>query len=185
MAEAWPVETDTSSMVVPQRPIADDLLNCYERYHYPLFPILHMPTFRKTYERHWETQRCGQFESLAAEAAFYATLNIVFAVGCLNNSKCEPRLKLPTADTFYRRARALLPLDALDIPSLEAVQCLLLITSYLTYTKYSNRCCNTLSVAIRVAQTLGLDVDIGSSSHKQLRKEMGRRVWHHCLTLER
>lgn len=184
---ALSVETEKSFMVVPKRATADDLLNCYEKYVYPLFPILHMPTFRASYGRLWEPERQGHslFDNLAEETTFWATINIVFALGCLNNSSVEPPLKLRTADGFYRRARVLLPLDALDIPSLEVVQCLLLTTSYLSFTKYSNRCYNTLAVAMRVAQTLGLHVDVESSSTNQLRREMNRRVWYHCLTLER
>ena len=182
---AWPVETDTLSMVVPQRAMADDFLDSYEKHIHPLFPILHMPTFRESYKRLWQPQTGGQFESLVGEATFYATLNIVFALGCLNNSKVEPRLKLRTADSFYRRARVLLPLDALDIPSLEVVQCLLLTTNYLSFTRYSNRCCNTLAVAIRIAQALGLHMDVESPSSNKLKREISRRVWHHCLTLER
>jgi hypothetical protein len=179
------VETDTSFMVVPKRAVADDLLDCYENYVYPLFPILHMPSFRKSYDSVWERQRQSHFQSLQAEVTFYATLNIVFALGCLSNSKVEQRLKLRTADAFYRRARALLPLDALDVPSLGVVQSLLLTASYLSFTKYSHRCCNTLAVAIRVAHALGLHMDIKSSSSNQLEREMNRRVWHHCLVLER
>ncbi len=183
--DTWPVETDISAMVVPKRAIADDLFECYEKFVCPVFPILHMPTFRKIYERLWVPSRQGHFETLATEATFYATLNIVFALGCLANSKVEPRLKLRTADSFYRRARALLPLDTLDVPTLEVVQCFLLTTTYLSYTKYSNRCCNTLAVATRVAQTLGLHMDVEASSGNQLKREMSRRTWHHCLMLER
>lgn len=176
-SDAWPVETDTSSMVVPKRATADDLLDCYEKFVYPLFPILHMPTFRESYEHLWEPRRQSQFETSAEEATFHATLNIVFALGCINNSKIEPHLKLPTAGNFYRRARKLLPLDALDVPSLRVAQYLLLTANYLSFTKYSNRCCNTLAVAIQVAQTLGLHMDVESSSNNQLRREMSRRVW--------
>lgn len=173
-------------MVVPQRSIADGLLDCYEKNVYPLFPILHMPSFLRRYQCVWDPQQQqDQRDDLAAEATFYATLNMVFALGCLNSSKYDAHLKLPTAECFYRRARALLPLDALDTPSLGVVQCLLLTTNYLTFTKYSNRCCNTLAVAIRVAQTLGLHVDVYASSSSQLKREMSRRVWHLCLTMER
>lgn len=183
-AHAWTVETDTTAMVVPKRAVADDLLECYERYYFPLFPILHMPAFRQRYARLWEPRRKSQDEDLALQATFYATLNIVFALGCLNNSKVEPSLKLRTSDSFYRRARVILPLDALDVASLEVVQYLLLTTNYLTYTKYSSRSWNTLGMAIRIAQTLRLHVDAESSSN-QLKREMGRRVWYHCVTLER
>lgn len=181
------VETDTSCMVVPQRSIADGLVDCYEKNVYPLFPILHMPSFRQRYQYVWNSRSRNARESddLAAEATFYATLNMVFALGCLNSSKYEAHLKLPTAECFYRRSRALLPLDALDFPSLEVVQFLLLTTNYLTFTKYSHRCCNTLAVAIRVAQTIRLHVDVNSSSKSQLKREMGRRIWHLCLTMDR
>ncbi|KID82385.1 Transcription factor, fungi [Metarhizium guizhouense ARSEF 977] len=182
---AWLVETDTSSMVVPKRATADELIDCYERFVYPLFPILHLPSFRASYMCLWEPERPGPWETLAMEATFYATLNIVFALGCINNSNVEPHLKLRTAESFYRRARTLMPLDALDSPSLEVGQYLLLTTHYLSFTKYSHRCDNTLAVAIRVSQTLGLHVDKESSSKSQLRREMSRRVWHLCITMER
>lgn len=181
---AWTIETDTTAMVIPRRAVADDLLECYERYYFHLFPILHMPAFRQRYARLWEPRGGSEHENLASEATFHATLNIVFALGCLNNSKVEPPLKLRTSDSFYRRARVILPLDALDVPSLEVVQYLLLTTNYLTYTKYSSRCWNTMGVAIRIAQMLRLHMDIESSSN-QLKREMGRRVWYHCVTLER
>lgn len=184
-ADQWPPETDTSSMVVPKRTIADHLVSCYEKFVYPLLPILHMPTFRRKYEHLWTPQGRSPSETLAAEATFHATLNIVFALGCINNSDVEPYLKLRTAEGFYRRSRLIMPLDALDNPSLEVVQYLLLTTNYLTFTKYLQRCCNTLAVAIRVAQTLGLHRDAESSSGNQLRREMSRRTWHLCITLER
>lgn len=183
-ANSWTIETDTTAMVVPNRAVADDLLDCYETYYGPLFPILHMPTFRESYRRLWEPKRETQRQDLTSEAIFHATLNIVFALGCLNNSKFEPALKLRTGDSFYRRARAILPLDALDVPSLGVVQYLLLTTNYLTYTKYSSRCWNVLGVAIRVAQALRLHMDVEASSD-QLKREMSRRVWYHCVTLER
>lgn len=85
--EPWSVETNTSFMVVPKRAVADDLLDCYEKHVYPLFPVLHMPTFRENYERLWKPPRLARIQSLAEEATFCATLNIVLALGCLNNSK--------------------------------------------------------------------------------------------------
>ncbi|KAI3323551.1 putative transcriptional regulatory protein [Xylariaceae sp. AK1471] len=180
-----PVETDMTSMVVPRRAVADDLLECYERLVYPLFPILHMPTFRKSYMSLWDSEKPSQFKNLAAEATFHASLNIVFALGSLNSLKTESCLKLRTAEVFYRRARKIMPLDALDSVSLGVVQYLLLTTTYLSFTKYVNRCWNTLAVAMRVSHTLGLHMDVESSSQNQLRREMSRRLWHICLALER
>ncbi|KAM0251441.1 hypothetical protein ACHAQJ_008192 [Trichoderma viride] len=184
-ADNWLIETDTSAIVVPDKATADELVLCYEQYVYPLFPLLHMPTFRESYELLWQPQGQAQFESLASKVTFCGVLNIVFALGCLNNSHIERQLKLRTADKFYQRTRALLPLDALDVPSIGVVQCLLLTTIYLSCTKYSHRCCNTLAVAIRVAHTLGLHMTVEPTSSNQLAREMSARVWYHCITLER
>lgn len=179
----WPIETDISSMVIPAREVSDCLVNCYESFVYPLFPMLHMPTFRRHYNALWEPER--QFESPAAEATFHATLNAVFSLGCLNCDRIEPRLRMRMSDDFYGRARMILPLDALDYPSLGVVHYLLLTAQYLSYTKYSNRFHHVIAVAFRVSQTLGLHKDAESSSDNQLKREMSRRTWHHCLTLER
>lgn len=168
--------TYASSMVVPKRAIAEDLLNHYEQYVYPLFPILHMPTFRQSYESLWESQRRTHSQSSATEATLHATLNTALALGCLIHSNVKPQLKLRTADAFYQRARVLWPLDALDVPSLGVVQCLLLTVNYLSFPKYSNGCRNTLAVAIRVAQTLGLHMDVEAYPGNQLKREMSRRV---------
>jgi hypothetical protein len=181
------IETDTGSMVVPTRSVADDLLECYERLVYPLFPVLHMPTFRRCYVSLWEPQKKAGplFKNLAEEATFHASLNMVFALGHLNNPKAASRYRLRTADVFYRRSRKIMPLDAVDNLSLDVVQFLQLSTIYLTSTKYINRCWNTLAVALRVAQALGLHLDAELSSGSQLKREMSRRVWHMCLVLER
>jgi hypothetical protein len=91
-------------MVVPKGATADDFLDCHEKYTYPLFSIMHMPTFRESYKSLWQPQTQGQFESSTGGATFYAILNVVLALGCLNNSKAEPRIKLRRANSFYRRA---------------------------------------------------------------------------------
>ncbi|KAI0427793.1 putative transcriptional regulatory protein [Xylaria sp. FL1042] len=183
--DSLPVETDPLSMVVPERATSDVLLDSYEQLVYPLFPILHMPTFRSCYEHLWESPPRDRFKTPAEEVVFHATLNIVFALGCINDSITESHLKMRTADCFYRRARRILSLDALDHLSLGVAQYLLLTSTYFSYTKYASRCCNTLAVAIRVCLSLNLQADVDSCSSNQLNREMSRRVWHICLTLER
>ncbi|VTT58333.1 unnamed protein product [Fusarium fujikuroi] len=169
-----------SQVVLPSREVADDFIECYERLVYPMFPVLHMPSFKARYLRVWESPSNDQ----ALDTTFAASLNIVFALGCLNSSNTEPSLILSTAETFYERSRSILPLDSLDRPSIEVVQYLLLTGNYLSFTKYSHRYCNTLAMAIQVAQT----IDLHRADHdttSQLQREMGRRVWHLCLTMQR
>jgi len=78
-----------------------------------------------------------------------------------------------------------MPLGALDIFSIELVQLLLLTTLHLHSTKYANRCWNTLGLAIRVAQGLGLPWDMPSRRESQVAREMRRRVWYNCVILDR
>ncbi|SCV36739.1 related to transcription activator protein acu-15 [Fusarium fujikuroi] len=168
-----------SQVVLPSREVADDFIECYERLVYPMFSVLHMPSFKARYLRVWESPSNDQ----ALDTTFAASLNIVFALGCLNSSNTEPSLILSTAETFYERSRSILPLDSLDRPSIEVVQYLLLTGNYLSFTKYSHRYCNTLAMAIQVAQT----IDLHRADHdttSQLQREMGRRVWHLCLTMQ-
>ncbi|GKU22388.1 unnamed protein product [Fusarium langsethiae] len=166
---------------LPPREIADDFVDCYERMVYPMFPVLHLPTFKKRYFQLWEQASSAS----AVDTVFEATINMVFALGCVNSSKIESSVILKTASTFYERTRVIMPLDSLDIPSIEVVQYLLLTGNYLSFTKYSHRYCNTMAVAIQVAQTIGLNQHQKQASPNQLQREMGKRVWHLCLTMQR
>ncbi|KAG5655362.1 hypothetical protein KAF25_006865 [Fusarium avenaceum] len=166
---------------LPPREIADEFVDCYERMVYPMFPVLHLPTFKRRYIQLWEQPYSGQ----AVDTTFEGTINMVFALGCVNSSKIEPALILKTASTFYKRARGVMPLDSLDSPSIEVVQYLLLTGNYLSFTKYSHRYCNTMAVAIQVAQIIGLNQAQKQASSNQLQWEMGKRVWHLCLTMQR
>jgi hypothetical protein len=96
-----------------------------------------------------------------------------------------PGEKSELADQFYQRSVKLVPLDAVDSISVATVQSLLLTTIYLQSTQYSSRCWNTAGFAIRAAQSLGLHLDqkIPESGSK-LKREMLRRVWHVCNTLD-
>ncbi|RGP71713.1 hypothetical protein FLONG3_7017 [Fusarium longipes] len=169
-----------SQVILPSREIADDFIECYERSVYPMFPVLHMPTFKARYLYLWRSPSSDQ----SLDVTFAASLNLVFALGCLNSSKTEPSSTLFTAKTFYERARSILPLDSLDRPSIEVVQYLLLTGNYLSFTKYSHRYCNALALSIQIAQTIGLHrADYATTN--QLQREMGRRVWHLCLIMQR
>ncbi|KAL5625776.1 hypothetical protein FOBRF1_000119 [Fusarium oxysporum] len=146
---------------LPSRAVADNLIDCYEQLLYPMFPVLHMPSFRKRYAQFWEPGPGPK----SRDQTFEATVNIVIALGCVNSSSVNPCLGIQTARSFYERARDIMSLD--------------------TFTKHSHRYCNTLAVAIQIAQTLGLHQTHNNYTTNQLQREMGRRVWHLCLTMQR
>jgi len=168
---------------------ADNFISCFFSFIHPLFPILHRPSFLHQYElwraREDGSNKCGVLPNLD-EAIFIASLNLVFALGCQFSDLIAPADKPSLADDFYQRSRQLLLFEILDSTSLSLVQMLLLTGVYLQSTQHANRCWNTVGLAIRVAQSLGLNVhDSGRSPSSQLEREMRRRVWHTCVNLDR
>ncbi len=79
------IETDQMSMVVPDRTFSDELIDCYISHNQPIFPILHIPSFRAKYEGIWKPDE-DSFGSFTEKSTFYAILNVVYAVGCLSSS---------------------------------------------------------------------------------------------------
>lgn len=178
-------EADKDHLKLPERLDSDGLLEAYIRQVYPLFPFLHLPTLRVDYERLWQSPQAGKVSLTSSDDMMrYATLNMVFALGRLNSTSNEPRLSQEQATTFYERARCVLTLDAIDDPSLETVQYCLLTTSYLLFTPRVNRCHMAIGLAIRAAQSIGLDTT-AETDPDRCKREMARRVWHSCILYER
>lgn len=174
--------------VLPMRRQADNFLLCYWEFIHPLFPVLHRPTFLRKYDRLWtegdDTQT--HYDTEAEEAIFTSTLNLVFALGCKFSSLIDASQKASVADDFYQRSRQSYPYDILDSTSISLVQMLILTGVYLQSTQHASRCWNSVGLAIRMAQSLGLHVDHSSrKSITQLELEMRRRIWHSCVHLDR
>jgi len=160
---------------------------------YPLFPILHEPTFTAAYKKSWTSDRpipqatpnstsAGEIK----EALFFSTLTILFALGTRFCSCIPSTEKETTSKRFYRRARLNFPYDLLDFNSLPVLQMVLLQGVYLQSTTEVSRCWNVIGVAVRMAQSLGLHAE-GTQGRKktQLELEMGRRLWWCCIVLDR
>ena len=148
-----------SMALLPRRSTADNFVYCFFEYYHPVFPALYRPDFEKQYERFWEPS--SEVEDQAKpteqdEAAFAATLNLVFAIGSRISPSIDDSEKRSVSEDFYRRSRALYPYDLLTASSFPVVQMLLLMACYLQATQHSAECWNSLGVAIRVAQSLGL-----------------------------
>ncbi|KAK1239806.1 hypothetical protein MKX08_007248 [Trichoderma sp. CBMAI-0020] len=83
-------------------------------------------------------------------------------------------------------SRQVLLYDILGTTSVSVVQWLLLSGVYLQSTKYASHCWNSIGLAIRLAQSLGLHLEHpGPKSEGQLNREMRRRIWHTCVVLDR
>ena len=89
-------------------------------------------------------------------------------------------------EDFYKRARDLYRYDLLASGSFEVLQMLLLIALYLQATQCAAECWNSLGLAIRIAQSLGLHADRekdSTSSPNQM--QLRRQIWHLCVQLDR
>ena len=68
-------ELDPENFILPPLGLARELVDYFFKYTYPLYPVLHEPTFRKNFEATYEgsTQRTVPWLSI---------LNLVYAFGC-------------------------------------------------------------------------------------------------------
>ncbi|KAJ3539946.1 hypothetical protein NM208_g5279 [Fusarium decemcellulare] len=175
------------SMLLPPRRVADGFVESFWRFLHPILPILHKPTFMKSYQLLWATgDELGEDHSLNSEdPVFFSTINIIFAIGCQFSDQVATSRKFTMADDLYQRSKALFTDEFLDCPTLPIVQLLLLTGVYLQSTRYANRCWNVVGSAIRAAQSMGLHLERTSVSKSQLEREMERRVWHTCVFLDR
>ncbi|KAH7146826.1 fungal-specific transcription factor domain-containing protein [Dactylonectria estremocensis] len=172
--------------LLPIRRISDSYVKSFWDVAHTIFPILHRPTFTRFYNQLWEPTHLGDTPETTDDPIILAILNLVFAIGCRTAESVQQGSRALLSDQFYQRARGLVPIDALDVASLPAVQMLLLTAVYLQSTTYSSRCWNIVGLAMRVAQSLGLHLNrCASGTSNQLEREMRRRIWYTCVTLDR
>ncbi|KAI4752471.1 hypothetical protein E4T51_14367 [Aureobasidium sp. EXF-12344] len=177
--------------VLPRRRIADAIVDCYWKFVHPLFPILHAPTFMTVYEKSWAPQpnivtQLDQGRREFEEALFYSTLNIIFALGTRFCDSIPAAEKSSMTREFYCRSRQTFAYDILDCTSLPVLQLVLLHGVYLQSTTEISRCWNMIGVGIRMAQSLGLHSEqLYQRQKTKYAREMGRRLWHSCLVLDR
>lgn len=140
------------------------------------------------YEQLWVANRGQRSKSRYGDYSkpmFHAILNILLAIGCQYSNTSVPQQSFPMADLFYQRSKKLIPFDELD-NSLSTVQLLLLTGIYLQSTRYLDRCWNTIGLALRIAQGLGLHINKPISvTESQKQREMRRRVWYICVMMDR
>ena len=180
---------------LPPRPLADHLMSQYWTMCATLYPFLHKPTFRLAYEMLWASDResiklvtspgagLGNATDGGPDTSiFYCALNAMFAIGC-QFSDIPIKDRSCAANTFFQRSKQLLRLDILDNGSISLVQTLLLVTQYLQCTPYPTRSWNSVGIATRVAQGLGLHRE-NTTRLPSLDLEVRRRTWYGCATLE-
>lgn len=177
-----------SMAVLPRRSSSNNFVYCFFEYFHPLYPVLYRPGFQRQYEQLWISSASDEHQLEATEqdeAAFAASLNLVFAIGSRISPEVHSEEKRSVPEDFYRRARELYAYDLLTASSLPALQMLLLMSLYLQGTTHPAECWNSLGLAIRVAQSLGLHLDHGKDDPcSQQDANLRRQIWHLCTQLD-
>ena len=142
------------------------------------------------YERLWTRELLGGQEAHFAEenvhilTAFYATFNIVLALGCTFAAPTGPTAaSKKSAQVFYERSQALIAHASVDHASIQLVQALILTAQYLQSTHLVNKCWVTVGTAVRVGQGIGVQLDLASES--QAERQERKRTWWCCVLMDR
>ncbi|KIW65539.1 hypothetical protein PV04_07793 [Phialophora macrospora] len=167
--------------VLPSRQQADKLLDVYWRLVDPLYPFIDQDDFMGKYQSLWAGN-----PTMDDEVCFICLLNAIFAVACILNSSIRPQERVSSGEVYFKRAQGYVDLDFLQFQSVHTVQCLLLMGQYLQSTREPHQCWLFVGLAIRIAQSLGLDLPSTSArAHNDRPDDFLRKVWHGCVLMDR
>ncbi|KAK2760758.1 hypothetical protein FQN54_001994 [Arachnomyces sp. PD_36] len=170
------VESQPSDFDLPSRDVSDRLIDSYLKWENVNLPVFDVPNFYSKYEDFWGDTFDGD------QDVFYATLNMIFALGCFTIGK--PRLEEATA--FYDQAQKTVNLGISYDDGIGHVQLYLLSSRYLYATGSLGWAWSIVSLAISQAQFLGLHLT-SKSQNMGLRadRELMRKVWYCCMIMQR
>ncbi|KAH6988254.1 fungal-specific transcription factor domain-containing protein [Ilyonectria sp. MPI-CAGE-AT-0026] len=182
---------------LPHQQLADHLVQRYFAKVFYLYPFFDRLAFEHAYHSLWQpnqssTEEFNNFQGLGLGSSpgadsnslvFHCALNAIFALGC-TFSDIPQSEKTSALDFFFQRSKDLFGLPLLDMNNLSVVQTLLIISLLLQGTSFPDRCWNTVGVACRMAQGLGLHTNPTHPEGKQREVEIRRRTWHGCVILD-
>ena len=114
---------------------------------------------------------------------FHCALNAMFALAC-HFSDLPPADREPTSDMFFQKTKTFVGIGLIEHNSLSVVQALLIVSLYLQSTAFPDRCWNSVGIACRLAQGLGLHIDDNDGKDGSLEAEVRRRTWYCCVILD-
>lgn len=181
---------------LPLRRNADTLVERYFSRHNIGFPVLHERTFRRQYERLWDSAPapcCGLCRQRSQGKLLLPTIYALFAYTSLFEIN-RPEQNTLKAKSFFCIAQDVNLLEVLnDEVGLELIQWLLLTGKYLQSTEQLSKFENISNLTIRMAQIMGLHYSVGEAQRRgllsnpatQIEREMRARVWCGCVLLQR
>ncbi|KAI1264823.1 hypothetical protein F5Y18DRAFT_427453 [Xylariaceae sp. FL1019] len=161
---------------LPSRRQADELVDLYLELIQPTDPVIDEKQFRRLYKALFAGHLHGTEEQI-----FTSTLNIVFALATHLQVSIDFQQRQQIGNTYFHHAWALLQPEALlwEPSSVEAVECLLLMSRFL-------QCTNNVGCAVRMAQSLGLHIiHVASSSADSPETKKRKHVWQACVMIDR
>ncbi|EED16213.1 C6 transcription factor, putative [Talaromyces stipitatus ATCC 10500] len=186
-----------SDYVLPPRRLADDLLQTYWVYVYPLYPFLDKRGFMQTYHRIWTGDLASNSSSATYksgadtdEPTAVCIFNMVLALACQYSDAIEEGSRRNTAKTFFLRAKDCLQFDPLDSSnhSIHLVQAFLLFGQYLQSIGSPHEAWGAIGVATRICHELGFH-RTSTMSERTVQgareRETVRRVYHGCVMIDR
>lgn len=174
-------KSSSTDWILPVRRVANNYVDIYFRDSFPLYPFLHKPTFLRTYEAVWNDDNgCGE------DDLFYCVMNLVFAFGVLHEHSNTASQDLPQkADVYYRRCESKLTSEAISQGSVLLLQVLLLKSQFLQATRRASECWNTVGLSVRVAQSLGIHLNLVVSAKESfIEREVCKRLWSGCVMMD-
>lgn len=171
---------------LPDRAHADHLVAIYWQYVDPSEPVLDRDRFFHEYNASFSggpDRQCRDDHDL-----WLSVLFIVFALAVQREESTPFPQRHQEGRLYFRRAWALFRPETIlwKAPSLEVVQCLMLINRYLHCTRNRHETWMTAGLAARLAQSACCSHQEGSSvGDSSYDWKLKQRVWAACLALDR
>ncbi|KAH8809243.1 C6 transcription factor [Xylogone sp. PMI_703] len=160
-----PLSQQLSPSTLPPPEEMDVLLSAYFSSYGALFPFLHEPTFRETYEE------CKATGFAKVRRTWLGLLNMIFAMA----SNVDQSAGVPAKERFKKShifSESLMRTVSLDI-----VQYLLLVVLYLQGTQRSIQTWSAHGILVRTAMALGLYSEQSGQGLDPIQREIRRRTW--------
>lgn len=172
--------------VLPPWGEADALINIYWGHIQPLEPFVDKRTLLPFYQALFAGSP-GHDLSSATGRVLLSTLNAIFALATQLQDSLAPEVREETSKTYFHRAWALLRPETIiwEPASVETVQCMLLLSRYLQCTNHSHQTWMSVGIAVRAAQSLGLDAPQSAAGHGGIASAQRHRLWQCCVFMDR
>ena len=175
---------------LPDKMCCDCLFDAYLWNFHPVVPLIHIPSFRKEYERFWDLrfqsggQKTTQSTPLILAVLFAGSVvcsTLKFERYFVSEDHEEITLQL-----YWMSSRALSLSGFPRVPTVESLSAYLIVQGTWMREEEPLTTCSFVGVAVRVAQMLGLNKEpsLFKSSISPVAAEVRRRVWWHCFHLD-